>query len=160
MKKFFAGQCPNFVVGLITNLLSAVIVSISWYKVIQSDWFETKFFGKKPPIECSATLLSNTNLWVYDISLKVPHTNREDVRSLFMIATNDDFFIEPDSLKTPTTFSLGKPLGIEESGAYYGARFIVQKTLDENSTSEIKFKIRSDKLVKEGKCDLFAFSEY
>lgn len=160
MKKFFAGQSANFVVGIITNLLSAGILSITIISAAQSEWARVKFLGEKPQIACKVSFISNTNLWVYGISLKIPHKNRSEVRSLFMISKNDDFFIEPDSLETPDTFSLGKPLGVEESGAYYGARFIVQKTLDESGSSEIKFKIRSDKLIKEGTCDLFAFSEY
>lgn len=160
MKKFFLRNWESLFVELLGNVLCWILATFCLFIVAKSDWFGVKFLGQKVPISCEAVLVSNANLYLYDISLEVDWRNRKDLKAIIFYGKSDDFFIEASSLKKNDFLRLKRRLGLEGDGSFYGAELEVIQDPPVTGSAIVNLQIRSKTRIGGHKCDLFAFSEY
>ncbi len=157
---FISRNKESFLVGTITNLISPIITSVLILLIASSNWFGVTFLDQRMPISCEAKMVSNENMFLYDVTLTLDWRNRSELSSIIFYGKSDSFFILDNSLANNAHIRLKRRLGLESDNSFYGAEMEVFADPPSKGSSELKFQVRSQNRIKERKCDLFAFSEY
>lgn len=159
-KGFFARNWESFLVEIVANAICWALGFTTVALVATSDWFAVKFMGQKIPITCEADLVSNDNLFLYNISLGVDWRNRAKISSIIFYGKSDNFFIVANSLEKNNFIRLKRRLGVEGDGSFYGAELEIIKDPPKSGVDTVKLQVRSESRIGGHKCDIFAFSEY